>query len=442
MAIQKIVVFFLVVKMYIFNFNLTGSEDWDFASDWNAGAASSLISAPLKFASGAVDWRPRSPSSPEEQNAAKYKRILSDLTAEEREITRNLEDELMREDPAIKEATVNPDTVKMISGSQSRLSSRQSSQAGSSTSSDGSSLPSKSSIQLEVSQGGDIDQVIPFNPDAEVGEDARVSTDSPPPESEDARLSNDKSPLQSQEVLQEKEDARNTTSDPPLLNPEPLATADSSEEIPPPSQGTSNELGKFDNDDQQSPSPSPRPQPIVINVGTSESFRDQIMAFNLINANIANANLDNAARPRRGPPTPEHVLISTDMAGNIDTLFHFHEPHEPLDILEAFLNNTINSSAPDEGFDSTLNMTPSAPPPSSNEATFGSSSPPVITINDTIEILDDSAQSQNPSETSARSNQNETINLSSESDRVYRMAMEEREEEDEGEKEEKSHANL
>ena len=106
--------------MYIFNFNLTGSEDWDFASDWNAGAASSLISAPLKFASGAVDWRPRSPSSPEEQNAAKYKRILSDLTAEEREVTRNLEDKLMREDSAIKEATVNPDTVRLIGGSQAR----------------------------------------------------------------------------------------------------------------------------------------------------------------------------------------------------------------------------------------------------------------------------------------------------------------------------------
>ena len=64
--------------------------------------------------------KPRSPSSPEEQNAAKYKLILSDLTAEEREVTRNLEDKLMREDSAIKEATVNPDTVRLIGGSQAR----------------------------------------------------------------------------------------------------------------------------------------------------------------------------------------------------------------------------------------------------------------------------------------------------------------------------------
>ena len=65
----------------------------------------------------------------------------------------------------------------------------------------------------------------------------------------------------------------------------------------------------------------------------------------------------------------------------------------------------------------------------------------MITINDTIEILDDSAKSQNPSETSSRFLPNETINISSESDRVYRMAIEEGEKEDGEEKEEESHAN-
>ena len=385
--------------------------------------------------------RPRSPSSPEERNAAKYKRILSELSTEEREHTRSLEDSLMRDDSAIKEATVNPETVRHLG---SRPPSRAASHTDQSTSSEGSSIPSKSSIQLEVSQEGDIDQVIPFNPDTEVSEDARIPRDSPLPETRDAGQSSDKSPPRSHNVLPGSEDARNTLSDLPLPTPEPSSSSDSSSDPPPPSQGTSNELGKFDNDNQPSPSISPRPVPIVINVGNAESSRDQMMAFNLINANIANANLDGAARPRRGPPTPEHVLISVNMDGDIDTLLHFHERHDPLDILEAFLNNTLNSSAPDEGFDSTLSVTPSAPPPSSNEATFGSSSPPIITINDTIEILDDSNQSHNPSDTSSQTLPNMTINISADSDKEEEAMDTEEEkgetEKDEGE-EEKSHAN-
>ena len=355
--------------------------------------------------------RPRSPSSPEERTSQRFKRILSDLSKEEQDITRSVEDEMMRQDPAIKEATVNPDSA-LASESAARLSRQNSVNTDRSCSSEGSTVPSKSDIELDDTPQVNVDHVVPFNP-AEVGEDARDSSrDPPPPEVlENARQSNDKSPSHPQNVHDNFEDARNSLRDLPLPVVEP-SSAESSEEIPPPSQGTSNELGKFDHDDQQPPTPSP---PIVINVGNSSSADDQIMAFNIIGAQIANANLDNAARPRRGPPTPEHVLISINMAGDISTLLHFHQPHDPEDILEAYWNNTLNSEAPDEGFDSTADVTPSAPPPSSNEATFGSSTPPVIDISDnSVEILENTNQeAMDVDDTDRYDSQNMTVDISS-----------------------------
>ena len=429
--------------------------------------------------------RPRSPASPEERNAAKYKKILSDLSTEDREVTRSLEDALMHDDPAIKEATVNPETVReLYSRVVDRLSSQASSATDMSTSSSSSSIPPKSSIDLNDTPQENIDHVIPFDPAREVSEDtgnlnrnpslpvrpedARTSSDDtslrshavpsvqegarypsrdpPPPDmrpvrvvdararsiesSEGARLSHDRSPPPFRAVQSCQEDAENSLSNLPLPDAEPNESPNSSEEIPPPSQGTSNELGKFDNDNQQTPSQSPSP-PIVVQVGNEQSSNEQVLAFNLLNAEVANANLDGAARPRRGPPTPEHVLVSIDMDGNISRILHFHEQHDPEDILEAYWNNTINSAAPDEGFDSTADVTPAAPPPSSNEASFGSSNPPLITLSDnSIEILDDSNMdtSDVPNNLHLMS-QNVTIDISD-------SIEEEKEEEEEGEKEE------
>ena len=119
-------------------------------------------------------------------------------------------------------------------------------------------------------------------------------------------------------------------------------------------------------------------QPIVVNVGNEESARDQILAFDILNTMVAQADMRNAARPRRGPPTPEHVLICADpYKGSISHILYFEEPHHPGDIVEAFENNTLNFSDPDEGFDASNTDDPPPPPPptpaSSTEAVHGSS---------------------------------------------------------------------
>ena len=403
--------------------------------------------------------RRRSPTSPEERESQRFRRILSDLSTEEREVTRNLEDALMRDDPAITEATVNPDSALSATGAGEnpdnliqqepvlptreadslvrRLSSRRLSGATEkSSSSEGSTIPSKSDLELDDTPQDNVDHVTPFNP-AEVSEDARNSNENPPPPEtlENAGQSNDKSPSQSHNVLNNWEDARNSLRDLPLPNVEPSSkehSGSSSDDIPPPSQGTSNELGKFDDDDQDPPSQSQSP-PIVIEVGNGASLANQLIAFNIMNARIANANLDNAARPRRGPPTPEHVLIEINLDGEISNLLHFNAPHDPEDILEAFWNNTINSEAPDEGFDSTTDTTPSAPPPSSNEATLGSSPPPVITLSDnSIEILNDSSISNmSTNTTQQRDSQNRTIDISDSIEEEGEHSQERTEEEEE-----------
>ena len=434
--------------------------------------------------------RPRSPSSPHEENSAKYKRILSDLSAEERDVTRSLEDALMRDDPAIKEATVNPDSIGTARGPPSRTGSRQASAATErSSSSEGSTIPSKSDIFLDDTPQDNVDHVIPFNPDLEVSEDAgnpnrnptppppefatrsddlrnsdrdlnhpelqkdvgkssdessplaqgedagnALSDPSPPEFLKDAGQSSDDSSPKTQKVFESQVDARNSLRDLPLPTPEPSDEGRNSDE------GMDNQLAQS--------------QPIIINVGNAESSQDQVMAFNIINAQIANANLDGAARPRRGPPTPEHVLIEVDRDGNISHLLHFHQPHDPLDIIEAFLNNTLNSSAPDEGFDSTVNTTPAAPPNTSNEATFNDSTPStaanessnstttVISVSDnSIEILYDSDNQQMEVDTTPPVN-DATIDLSDSLEdratKVERRGEEEKtDDEEEGDKEDR-----
>ena len=183
--------------------------------------------------------RQRSPVSPQEQSANKYKRILSDLSTEEREVTRSLEDSLMRDNPAIKEATVNPNMVRELGSPTSGLTSRPSSAATNrSMSSDGSSLQLAPNIQAEINMdAGNSSR----DPPPMICEDVAASLEAlPPSETRDARQSSDKSPPQCQEVPVSAEDARNTLSDLPLPTPEPQSQdANSSEEMPPPSQGTS-----------------------------------------------------------------------------------------------------------------------------------------------------------------------------------------------------------
>ena len=118
-------------------------------------------------------------------------------------------------------------------------------------------------------------------------------------------------------------------------------------------------------------------EPIVIQVGNEQSSDGQVLAFNILNTMVGTADLRNAARPRRGPPTPEHVLICADPANNtISHILYFDQPHHPGDIVESFLNNTLNFSDPDEGFDVSQDAFPPPPPPtpsSSTEAVHGSS---------------------------------------------------------------------
>ena len=106
---------------------------------------------------------------------------------------------------------------------------------------------------------------------------------------------------------------------------------------------------------------------------------DDHMVFNVANALVAEANLDHAARPRRGPPTPEHVLLVIEDVDTITHVLNFYQPHDPMDIIEAFYNHSLNTSV-DEGFDTTATTGPQPPPPltpsSSTEAVAGS--PPQV----------------------------------------------------------------
>ena len=142
------------------------------------------------------------------------------------------------------------------------------------------------------------------------------------------------------------------------FNPEKNSSTDLSR------QGTSNPPGKFENDDQMPPSQSP-----------STSKEDPIF-FNAQNALVARAEMWRAPRPRRQPPSPDHILIVVEEDETISELLYFYSSYDPLDILEAYWNQSIDYVVPDEGIETTAESTPPAPPPtpsSSTEAQQGSS---------------------------------------------------------------------
>ena len=97
--------------------------------------------------------------------------------------------------------------------------------------------------------------------------------------------------------------------------------------------------------------------------------------FNIENAHVARAEMHRAPRPRRGPPTPEHVLLVVEDDDVISQILYFSQSHDPLDILEAYWNQSLDYVVPDEGIETTAEVTPPAPPPtptSSTEAVHGS----------------------------------------------------------------------
>ena len=117
--------------------------------------------------------------------------------------------------------------------------------------------------------------------------------------------------------------------------------------------------------------------------------------------NIQNAEMHRAPRPRRGPPTPEHVLLVVEDDDVISKVLYFFQSHDPLDILEAYWNQSLDYVVPDEGIETTAEITPPAPlptPTSSTEAVNGSAetkteveTPPQSNHNDTdssVEITD------------------------------------------------------
>ena len=129
-------------------------------------------------------------------------------------------------------------------------------------------------------------------------------------------------------------------------------------------QGTSNPPGKFSNDDQDSTD------------SNQKSSSSAPVFFNAQDALVARAEMLRAPRPHRQPPPPDHILIVVEQDEVISELLYFFTSHDPLDILEAYWNQSIDYVVPDEGIETTAESTPPAPPPtptSSTEAQHGSS---------------------------------------------------------------------
>ena len=146
--------------------------------------------------------------------------------------------------------------------------------------------------------------------------------------------------------------------------------------------------------------------------------------FNIENALVARAEMHRAPRPRRGPPTPEHVLLVVEDDDVISQILYFSQSHDPLDILEAYWNQSLDYVVPDEGIETTAEVTPPAPPPtptSSTEAVHGSTETKpdietapqanhndtdssveitdiIISTNHTIDISNDKADSESKEE--------------------------------------------
>ena len=144
------------------------------------------------------------------------------------------------------------------------------------------------------------------------------------------------------------------------------------------------------------------PNPPVQPSNNPLNQEDEIVAFNITHTIVAEANLDHAARPRRGPRTPEHNLIVIEDSNTITHILNFFQPCDPMDIIEAWFNHSLNISH-DEGIDASSNFMPSNPPPtpsSSTEAEAGSTEKDHEDAqnNDALILSDDEASAKEDTE--------------------------------------------
>ena len=286
--------------------------------------------------------QPGSSSGPKRQNSSraersaprakksKVKRILSDLSLAEREIVGAKEDALLKEDSSIKEAVADPESILPP-------------------------VPSPTSPNL-----GELADIFP------------TPAVSPTPKKEPE--ASPESPLPSKEEfnVSPPEDASASAIEPLQLS--------SSEEHRGSSAGTSNELGKFDDEAQEDDQVN-EDNANQADDNPPQANPDDHIVFNIQNTLVAQATLEDSPQIRVAPPTPEHVLIVVEDFDTITHIITFDRAHDPADILNAYWDNSINMAMPDEGFENSASITPSAPPPTpstSTEAVRGSSETPIL----------------------------------------------------------------
>ena len=280
--------------------------------------------------------------------AKKTKRILGDLSVEERQEAASLENSLMRDDAAIKEATVDPETLSSSTQGRGTLQEEDPSVADASI--DGANLFPTPEMTPEVTPENDNSPTPAPSPGNMTWPSKSDFNISPP---EDNSISNIK----------------------------PLELSKSSEEQRGSSGGTSNELGKFEDYQEESDDPPQDPPQEEANQNPHEEVNqiqpdhDEHIVFNIANTVVANANLDDAPRATANPATPEHMLIVVEDDNTITHLLRFDQRHSPSDILDAFWNRSLHMMLPDEGFEASVTSPPPPPPPtpsSSTEAVKGS----------------------------------------------------------------------
>ena len=121
---------------------------------------------------------------------------------------------------------------------------------------------------------------------------------------------------------------------------------------------------------------------------------DTPIVFDVANAMVANGSLAGDVPNNNVPDIPEHVLIVIQDDNVITHLINFSNRHTPEEILEAFWTNSLNMSLPDEGIENTAEITPTAPPPtpsSSTEAIHSSPNGPELTSESIPEVTIDSS---------------------------------------------------
>ena len=158
-------------------------------------------------------------------------------------------------------------------------------------------------------------------------------------------------------------------------------------------------------------------------------MQEEHITFDITGAVVARAEMHRAARPRRGPPTPEHVLLVVEEDEVISELLFFYESHDPLDILEAYWNGSLDHVGTDEGIETSAELTPTAPPPtptSSTEALQGS----VDNSTDSNTTQNNTANDSSIQITEVIINNNLTIDIADNDDKTSNDDIEEEKEEE------------